>query len=104
MISFRSKIARMVLSDFFLNRTREFYINELARRLDLDSGNLTRKLKELETVGLLRSKLKGKERYYSLNPKFPLLNEYRRIVLKTIKIEAQLKSALQSIPGIRTYF
>ena len=104
MISLRSKITRAVLADFFLNRTRSFYANELARRLRLDSGNLTRKLRELENVGLLSSRVRGKERHYSLNTTYPLLEEYRRIVLKTMGIEADLRKALKSVPGVSRAF
>lgn len=104
MISLKSKITCAVLGDLFLHRHRSFYVNECARRLGLDSGNLTRKLKELETAGLLRSEARGKERYYSLNPSFPLLEEYRKIVLKTIGIEAQIRSALKDVSGIQRSF
>ncbi len=104
MLSFRSKITRAVLAKLFLDRPRTFYVNELARRLSLDSGNLTRKLKELEAIGLLLGEIRGREKYYSLNPKFPLLDEYRQIVLKTFGIEAELRSALGEVPGIRRAF
>ncbi|MBI2095749.1 MAG: nucleotidyltransferase domain-containing protein [Candidatus Omnitrophica bacterium] len=92
------------MADLFLNQTMAFYVNELAYRLGLDSGNLTRKLKDLESAGLLRSEMKGRERYYSLNPRFPLLGEYKRIVLKTIGIEARIRDALKKIPGVQRAF
>ena len=104
MISLKSKISCAVLADLFLHEHRSFYMNECARRLGLDSGNLSRKLKEFETTGLLRSQMRGKERYYSLNPSFPLLHEYRKIILKTIGIEAQIRSALKEVAGIERSF
>ena len=104
MISLKSKITRAVLGDLFLHSHRAFYVNECARRLGLDSGNLSRKLQELEKNGLLRSETRGKERYYSLNPSFSLLDEYRKIVLKTVGIEAQIRSALKNVSGIQRAF
>lgn|SRR3989338_1125597 len=104
MISLRSKITQSLLNELFLHRTRAFYVNELARRLDLDSGNLTRKLQQLEKEGLLSSQTRGRERYYSLNPRFPLLDEYRRIVLKTVGVEARLKDVLKQVPGVARAF
>ena len=94
MISLRSKVTRDVLSELFLRQEGSFYVNELARRLKLDSGNLTRKLHELENIGLLKSDYRGRERYYSLNKSYPLINEYRKIVLKTVGLEGSLKDLL----------
>jgi predicted nucleotidyltransferase len=67
----------------------------------LNQGNLDRKLKELEKEGVLNSDLRGKERYYSLNPSFPFLKEYRKIILKTVGLEHLLKEALREVKGVR---
>ena len=61
---------------------------------------MTRKLRELESEGILTSETRGRERYYSLNKSYSLLDEYRRIVLKTVGVEASLKAILKSVPGI----
>jgi predicted nucleotidyltransferase len=82
----------------------EMYINDISRRLELDSGNLTRKLKELEGVGILSSEQRGKERYYFLNEEFPLLSEYRKIVLTTIGFEKLLAETLSSVKGVAEAF
>jgi len=100
MVSFRSKITRAVLSYFFLHQNEERYPSDLSRRLSLDSGNLSRKLIELEDEGILKSRWLGEQRFYSLNKDFPLYDEYRAIVLKTLGLEARLKKALKNIPGI----
>ncbi|MCB4755940.1 MAG: nucleotidyltransferase domain-containing protein [Elusimicrobia bacterium] len=100
MISWRSKITQDVLSYFFLHEGASLYVNELARRLGHDSGNLTRKLIELERNGLLKSEAKGVQKYYSLNPSFPLLNEYKRITLKSVGLERLLRDALLGVPEL----
>ena len=101
MLSLKSKITRAVLGYFSLHDGGELYVNEMARRLSLDQGNLDRKLKELEKEGILKSELKGKERYYSINSSFPLLAEYKKIILKTVGLEHQLKEAVQAVRGIK---
>ena len=53
---------------------------------------------------LLQSENRGRERYYSLNPKYPLFQEYRRIVLKTVGLEFLLKEILKELPGIKKAF
>lgn len=101
MISLRSDITQKVLGYFMLHETAQLYINEMARRLSIDDGNLTRKLKELEQEGIFKSELNGRERYYSLNRSFPLLKEYKRIILKTVCFEHALKENLKEVKGLR---
>ena len=101
MISLRSHMTQQVLAFLFLHSKADFYVNQLARRLELDSGNLTRKLRALEKEGILKSEFKGKERYYSLNSSYPLLAEYKKIALKSFGLENVLKKALQDVPGLK---
>lgn len=100
MISLRSKITQAVLGYFMLHEDSELYVHEMARSLSLDQGNLDRKLKELEKESILKSDLRGKERYYSLNDSFPLLQEYKKIILKTIGFEHSLKQLLKTVKGL----
>ncbi|MDO8674538.1 MAG: nucleotidyltransferase domain-containing protein [Candidatus Omnitrophota bacterium] len=101
MISLRSKVSQQILNYFMLQQGFEVYVNDLARILHTESGNLTRKLIVLEKEGLLKSRWQGKQRYYSLNKSFPLLKEYKNIVLKTIGLEQVLKTSLGTISGIK---
>ena len=104
MIGLRSKITQKVLDYFFLHKEESLYLNEMTRLLAVDRGNLVKKLRELEDEGILKSEFKGNQRYYSLNTAYPLLGNYREILLKTIGFEAELKSAFSKIKGIRHLF
>ena len=101
MLSLRSKITQAVLRYFLLHKDTEGHVNELARRLLLDSGNLTRKLIELENNGILKSRWQGAQRLYSLNSAFPLLKEYKKIIKQTIGLEHILRGAFKNVPGIK---
>lgn len=79
MLEYRSKITQKVLGYYFLNPERSHYINEFADLLSVDPGNLFRKLKELELEGILISETHGNQRYFSLNKKYPLLHEVKKI-------------------------
>ncbi len=103
MISLKSKLTQKVLAFLFLEE-EEFYASALAKRLELDRGNLIRKLHELEILGLLKSEVRGHEKYYKLDPKFPLIKEYKAIAQKTFGIEQQLKSILQELNGVEKAF
>jgi predicted nucleotidyltransferase len=104
MITLNSHITRQVLNYFFLHPEADMYINEIARRLDLDSGNLTRKLKEIEAEGILKSELRGNQRYYMINSEYPLIEQYKKIILSTVGIEPLLKKILKSVSGIQSAF
>jgi predicted nucleotidyltransferase len=104
MLNLRSVISKKILGYFFLHEEKELYLNEMCRRFNLDRGNLVKKLRELEAEGVLKSEWKGNQRYYHLNPSFPLIKEYKKIILKTIGIEQTLKSLLKKIKGVEKAF
>jgi len=104
MISLRSKITRKILNLFFLNESESFYINELAKLLKEDPSNIYKKLLEFRKEGLLSDDFRGKERYFYLNKKYPLLKEYKKIILKGFGFEKILKEKLNKIPGIDSVY
>jgi len=101
MISLKSKITQKLLAYFFTNKTAEHYSAELARLIEEDSKNTYTKLTELKNEGLLKSRVRGKETFYSLNEGFPLLKEYENIIQKTVGVEAQLKAVMKDTTGIK---
>lgn len=101
MIALRSKITRALLGYFLLNPHKRHYVNELARMLALDPKNLHKKLNELEREGLLKSEFSGNARYFSLNTSYPLIDQYKEIVLKTVGLEKQIAEAVRSVPGVQ---
>jgi len=95
MFEVKSQVVIRILGYFFLNPNKQNYINELAKILEIDPGNLDKKLKELEIDGLLASEPRGNQKYYFLNKRFPLLKEteslynfkygFKQILANTIK-------------------
>ena len=78
---FKSALAHKLLTHFFRHPEAQLYVNELAKSLRLDKRNLVKKLHEFEAAGLLKKQLRGNLKLYSVNPQYPLYNEYRSIVL-----------------------
>jgi predicted nucleotidyltransferase len=101
MISLRSKVSQKLLGYFFLNPERNHYVNELSQILELDKRNLVKKLKELESEGLLSGTSRGNLKFYSLNKKFRLFKEYRNIVLATVGLEKRLGELIRDVPGVK---
>jgi predicted nucleotidyltransferase len=100
MIPLGSTITKKILNYFFINPHESLYVNELSRRLDVDKRNLVKKIKELESEGLLKSQSKGNLKLYSIDTSYPLFPEYRRIIMATIGFEEQLSGCLKNIVGI----
>lgn len=101
MINFKSKPAIAILNYFFNQPEEEEYVNQLAKTLNEDVGNLFRQLKILEKEGLLKSKLLGRQLYFSLNHKYPLIKEYRKIFLENYSWQKLLSSELKAIKNLK---
>jgi len=104
MISLRSKITQKILNLFFLNETEKFYINELAEKIKEDPANVHKKLIELKKEGVFSDEFLGKERYFFLNPQYPFLKEYKKIILKGFGFEKILKEKLGKLKGIESVY
>lgn len=101
MIALRSKITRKLLNYYFINPEERLYVNELARKLDVEKRNLVKKLRELEMEGILKSQSEGNLKLYTINSEYPLYEEYRKIILKTSGFEETLKNKLKKVEGIK---
>ena len=104
MISLRSTVTKKLLNYFLLNPEESLFINEISRKLDLDKRNLVKKLQELEREGILKSRVRGNQKFYSINKDYPLYNEYKKIIFKTIGIENRLRDILKGVDGIEKVY
>jgi predicted nucleotidyltransferase len=102
MLEYRSQITKKVLGYYFLNPDRKHYINELADLLRIDPGNLFRKLKELEQEGVLVSEARGNQKYFSLNKKYPLLHELKKIYNAKYGVAELLKRSIAKLRGLKS--
>lgn len=101
MFDFKSRVAKKILTFFFLNEDKKIYINELARLIDEEAKNVYRILLLLEKTGILISEFKGKERYFYTNKKNLIYKEYKTLFLKTAGFEELLKKTINQIGGIK---
>jgi predicted nucleotidyltransferase len=76
-------------------------LRDLAERLNTDPSNLSKELRRLEGEGLFRSEISGRQKYFQVNREYPLFDEVRAIVEKTIGAVAVIRHALQRIHGIQ---
>src|SRR5258708_18914297 len=100
MLDLRSKARQQLLAYYFTNPTAARHLRDLAERLSLDPSNLSKELGRLERDGLFRSEVIGRQKYFQLNRKYPLFDEVRKIVAKTIGAPLLIAQSLKRIKGI----
>lgn len=99
-----SKLRSKLLSYFFTNPEKSFYVRQLGIILNVDPGNLSRELRKLERKGIFISSTKGSIKFYSLDKKYPLFNDFKNIVFKTEGIEGSLRQLVSEYEGIELAF
>ena len=96
-----SKTKAELLSIFFLNPTKTFYLRELERRTGTSPGTLARELKAFSDDGLLTKESRGNQIYYQINPGHLLFSEIKGIVEKTSGVPVQLRKKLGHIKEVK---
>ena len=108
MVSFpeitRSKLRKSLLAYFFAHKKEQFYLRELSCALKGDAGNLSKELANLERMGIFSSSKKGNLKYFRLNSDYPLYQELKSVVFKTIGVEASLRAIINADRGISLAF
>src|SRR5208282_2129938 len=89
-----------LLAYYFTNPTTRHHLRDLAERLSVDPSNLSKELSRLEREGMFRSEVSGRQKYFQLNREYPLFNEVRSIIAKTIGAVPLLAESLKKIDGI----
>jgi predicted nucleotidyltransferase len=101
---FKSKTREALFRLYFTNPDKSYYLRELERELDIPVSMLRKELLSLEKSGIFSSSRKANLSYYSLNKSYPLHDELKTIVFKTIGIKGLLIKTLSDIKNIETAF
>lgn len=87
---FSSKARVKLLTTFLLNPDEEYFIRELTRKLDEQINSIRRELDNLKKMGLLKSRVKNRKKYYFTNKDFIIYTELRDIILKSMNADGDL--------------
>lgn len=101
---FKSKTRKELFRLYFTNPEKEYYFRELERLLDIPVSMIHKELRRLEADGIFSSKKRGNLTYFYLNKEYPLFEELKSIVFKTIGIQALLKKILEKFKGTEAAF
>lgn len=101
---FKSRTRKEIFRLFFTNPESEYYLRELERILEIPVSMIRNELVHLEKDGIFQARKRGNQTYYFLNKAYPLFNELKSIVFKTVGIQGTLKEILRKIKGIEVAF
>jgi len=93
-----------ILNLFFQDTEKEYYLREIAKLLDKEPSSVQQALEYLIKEKILLDERKGNLRFFKLNKNHPLYEEIKRILRKTLGLEAQLKELVAKLPDIESAF
>ncbi|MFA5715234.1 MAG: nucleotidyltransferase domain-containing protein [Candidatus Paceibacterota bacterium] len=99
-----TKNQKLILEIFFNDQEKEYYLSELAKKLNKKPGVFQRDINDLTKDNFLTSSYGGNRRFFKLNKKYPLYKEIQSIFFKTTGIEGSLKRAVEKIEGVKRAF
>ena len=100
----KSRLRQKILSYYFTNPTKSFYLRQLASILKEDPGNISKEFSKLGKEGVFIAEIKGNQKHFYLNKQYPLYNELKSILFKTVGVEGRLKNIIGKIKGIHLSF
>jgi len=94
---FSSNARVKLLRVFLLNSDEEFFIRELTRKLDEQINSVRRELDNLKKIGLLKSRVRNRKKYFYVNKEFLIYNELRDILIKASSNDEQMGRAISKM-------
>lgn len=96
-----SRLGQKLIAFFFSHEEEEYYLRELALLIGEDPANLSKIMKICLIQGLFNARVKGNEKFFKLNITYPLYQEIKSFVAKTIGIKARLTAEIKKIKGVK---
>jgi predicted nucleotidyltransferase len=93
-----------ILKLFVFNPKKDYYVREIERLIKEPFDPVRRELMQLESIGLLKSRISGRQKYYSVNTGHMLFPEFKSMILKTVGIGDILKNTVNAKDDILIAF
>lgn len=99
-----SRIRINILKLFIFNPKKEYYVREIERLTGEAFDPVRRELIRLESTGLLKSRISGRQKYYSIDSNHTIFPEVKSMILKTVGIGDTIKSVMELRSDIQFAF
>ncbi|MFH1326054.1 MAG: nucleotidyltransferase domain-containing protein [Candidatus Falkowbacteria bacterium] len=93
-----------ILNLFFKDPEKDYYLREIAKNLGKEPGVFQKAIEKLIKEGILKDERRGNLRFFKLNKNYPIYEEIKKIVSKTLGIEAQMKELVDGLEGVEYVF
>jgi len=90
-----------MLMKFFINPDLESYLRGLASEFDVSTNAIRQELNQLEKAGIIEGQRSGNKKLYTANPSYPLFNEVRRLLLKTVGIDQVMERVVERLGNLK---
>src|SRR3954462_11254913 len=90
---FGSKTRVKLLSLFYNNPGRPYYVREITRKVDEQINSVRRELSNLLAIGIIRSESNNNRLYYEVNQKYQFYAPLRSIFTNIATEETELQDA-----------
>lgn len=104
MLGFLKNSKGEILKLFFQDTDKEYYLREIGKHLNQEPGAFQSAIKNLVEEGILKDERRANLRFFRLNKDYPLYEEIKSIVSKTVGLEAKLKTLVENINTISHAF
>lgn len=81
-----SKTRRKILKLLMEDHQKEYYLREIAGKILVSPSTVHREVHLLEKEGVLRSNVKGRLKYFTINKSYPLYKTIKSLIAQTPKI------------------
>lgn len=92
---FTSKARVKILEIFLLNKEAEFHTRDLARRTGVSAPYVMKELRNLKKLGMLTERKEGNMVFYKVNRSSSVIEDLKRLFLKTESLGSELLKALR---------
>jgi predicted nucleotidyltransferase len=101
---FGSKARVSLLTLFCLNPGKQFYVREIERKTNLSYISVSNELKNLQDLGLLKSKFNGNQKNFWIDEHFVLYEDLQKIILKTEGVTKTIMDTFSSLKNVDFLF
>lgn len=89
-----NKTCILLLSLFYNNTEKSYYLREIVRKIGIGSGTVQREIAKLVLADLIIRQTNGNQVYYRANTKSRVFNEIRNLTIKTFGLADIIKDVL----------
>lgn len=98
---FTSKTRIRLLELFLFNPDKDYYLREIAKKIDITPIYVKKELENLEGFGLVKKERRGKIILFSTNRESPVFEDLKRIFIKTESLGKYLMENIKKIGEIK---